>query len=233
MENDHSIPAELVSTESASNESIAIEHQNVPQAHQGLHGFLYSSEDEHSAIEPTIAEPVISQKTVPLAEWCDSVGSAKIAGVYSVLNCDRQTQYIGYSRNVALSLRGHLTQLGEKICAFVRVQSFDFPKRDDMEALQNSWIAELDTLPPGNEADNELWASTVGAAAIAAMSPVERQAYDEKKLKLRKAMADGDLSRELAKQEEQGDRAEKLEAAVTQDDWSGVVQQQTHETLPS
>jgi hypothetical protein len=219
--------------------SIPIEHQNVPQAHQGLHGFLYSSDDEHSAQEPAIAEPVLSTETIALlADWCESVGPAKIAGVYAVLNCDRQTQYIGYSRNVALSLRGHLTQLGQDICAFVRVQSFDFPKRDDMEALQNSWIAELDTLPPGNEADKELWATTVGAAAIAAMSAEERQAYDEKKLKLRKAMADGDLSRELSVQEQsveegKGDRAKNLAAAVTQDDWSGVVQQQTQETLPN
>ncbi len=216
-----------------------IEHQNVPQAHQGLHGFLYSSDDEHSAPEPAIAEPVLSAETiVPLTKWCESVGTAKIAGVYAVLNGDRQTQYIGYSRNVALSLRGHLTQLGQDTCAFVRVQSFDFPKRDDMEALQNSWIAELETIPPGNKADSELWATTVGSAAIAAMSEAERQAYDEKKLKLRKAMADGDLSRELSAQEQpleegKGDRAERLEAAVTQDDWSSVVQQQTQETLPS
>ncbi len=213
---------------------IPIEHQNVPQAHQGLHGFLYSSDDEHSALEPAIAEPVLStETTVALTDWCEFVGTAKIAGVYSVLNCDRQTQYIGYSRNVALSLRGHLTQLGQDTCAFVRVQPFDFPKRDDMEALQNDWIAELNVMPPGNAADNELWATTVGAAAIAAMSAAERQAYDEKKLKLRKAMADGDLTRDLPPTEGKGDRAEQLEAAVTQDDWSGVVQQQTQETLPN
>lgn len=213
--------------------SISIEHQNVPQAHQGLHGFLYSSDDEHSALPP-IAEPaLLPETTVPLTDWCKSVGTAKIAGVYAVINSDRQTQFIGYSRNVALSLRGHLTQLGQDTCAFVRVQPFDFPKRDDMEALQNSWIAELDTMPPGNEADDDLWANTIGAAAIAAMSQAERQAYDEKKLKLRRAMADGNLSRELPVEEEKGDRAKKLEAAVTQDDWSGIVEQQTQETLPS
>ena len=131
---------------------IPLEHQNVPQAHQGLHGFLYSSDDEHSVSEPAIAAPVLSTETVvSLTDWCEPVGTAKIAGVYSVLNRDRQTQYIGYSRNVALSLRGHLTQLGEDICAFVRVQTFDFPKRDDMEALQNSWIAELGTVPPATK----------------------------------------------------------------------------------
>ena len=58
------------------------------------------------------------------------------------------------------------------------------------------------------------------------MSAAERQAYDEKKLKLRKAMAE---SREVG--EEEGDRHQDLETAVTQDDWSSVVQQQTQETL--
>ena len=60
------------------------------------------------------------------------------------------------------------------------------------------------------------------------MSAAERQAYDEKKLKLRKAMAEAE-SREVG--EEEGDRRQDLETAVTQDDWSSVVQQQTQETL--
>jgi len=58
------------------------------------------------------------------------------------------------------------------------------------------------------------------------MSAAERQAYDEKKLKLRKAMAETDLSQELS-----GDRQTILEAAVTQDDWTSFVQKQTQETL--
>ena len=65
-----------------------------------------------------------------------------------------------------------------------------------------------------------------GLISIAAISAAERQAYDEKKLKLRKAMAETDLSQELS-----GDRPQNLEAAVTQDDWSSVVQEQTQETL--
>ena len=60
------------------------------------------------------------------------------------------------------------------------------------------------------------------------MSAAERQAYDEKKLKLRKAMAEAE-SREVG--EEEGDRRQDLETAVTQDDWSSLVQQQTQETM--
>ncbi len=205
--------------------STPIEHQNVPQEHQGLHGFLYSSEDEHGAVDVAIAEPSIVTETItPLHTWCEAVGNAKVAGVYAVLNGDRQTQYIGYSRNVALALRGHVTQIGADICVFVRVQPFKFPKRDEMEALQNAWITELKTTPPGNVDDSGLWANTIGAAAIAAMSAAERQAYDEKKLKLRKAMAEAESRESIA-----GEGA--LEAAVMQDDWSSVVQQQTQETL--
>ena len=180
-------------------------------------------------MDAAIAEPTVATETImPLDAWCEAVGNAKIAGVYAMLNGDLQTQYIGYSRNVALALRGHVTQIGADICALVRVQPFKFPKRDEMEALQNAWIAELDATPSGNMDDSGLWANTIGAAAIAAMSAAERQAYDEKKLKLRKAMAEAE-SREVGKEE--GDRRHNLEAAVTEDDWSSVVQQQTQETL--
>jgi hypothetical protein len=63
------------------------------------------------------------------------------------------------------------------------------------------------------------------------MSADEQKAYEEKKLKLRKAMADSTLTKELetaAKSE--GERANDLEAAVNNDDWSAVIQSQTQET---
>ena len=218
-------------TDNPTSNAVPIEHQNVPQAHEGLHGFLYSSDDEHDASETAIAPALPMEEIVPLEAWCEALGNAKVAGVYAVLNRDRQTQFVGYSRNVSLSVRGHLTQFDSDTCAFVRVQPFKFPKRDEMEALRDRWIAELGYTPVGNNQSGE-WANTIAAAAIAAMSPQERQAYDEKKLKLRKAMADAELNRTLPSQPE-GDRRENLEAAVTQDDWSGVVRQQTQDTLPS
>ena len=218
------------------NKPIPLEHQHVPQEHQGLHGFLYSSEDEHGAVDAAIAHPSATADITPLDAWCEAIGNAKIAGVYAVLNGDRHTQYIGYSRNVALALRGHVTQIGADICAFVRVQPFKFPKRDEMESLQNAWIAELGVTPPGNVDESGLWANTIGAAAIAAMSAAERQAYEEKKLKLRKAMAeaesrDGDGEGGDSASADLSVRRHNLEAAVTEDDWSSVVQQQTQETL--
>lgn len=207
----------------------AIEHQNIPQEHQGLHGFLYSSEDEHAPTAINRANLDAAAQMMPLEAWCELAGNAKVAGVYAVSGGDRRIHYIGYSRNVALSLKGHLAQLGSNICTLVQVEPSKVSKREAMEAQRQAWLAQLDYVPSGNAEASELWASTVGEAAIAVMSATERQAYEEKKLKLRKAMADADLLREAPGNQDEAKRQQTLEAAVKNDDWSAVIQEQTEQ----
>lgn len=211
----------------SSDSEIAIEHQNVPVAHQGLHSFLYSSEDEHET-SPVALEVELDEglTIVPLVSWCGRPGSAKIAAVYAVLDRQQQTQYVGYSRDVRVSLQGHLAQNGEDACAFVRVQAFKFPKRAEMEELRDRWIADLGNIPPGN-GNGDRWAGSIAEAANAVMSPEDRAAYEEKKLKLRKAMADSTLSQP----EVETARQQDLRSAVQEDDWSAIVNSQTQETL--
>jgi hypothetical protein len=63
------------------------------------------------------------------------------------------------------------------------------------------------------------------------MSAEERQLYEEKKLKLRKAMADTSLHRESdAEAMSAAEQRQKLDAAVNNDDWSAVIDGQTQET---
>jgi hypothetical protein len=210
---------------------LPLEHQNVPTAHQGLHEFLYSAADEHGAAstEPTLE--VDGNQVLPLSEWQALAENARVAGVYAVLDADRQTQYIGYSRNVFTALKGHLAEHGSEVCAYVRVQPFKFPKREEMEGLRDRWIGELTAVPPGNNGTG-VWATTVGAIAKAAMSAAEQAAYEEKKLKLRRAMADSALSKELdavAISDEQ--KRAQFAAAMNEDNWSVVIQGQTAETL--
>ncbi|MEH2175361.1 GIY-YIG nuclease family protein [Nostoc sp.] len=210
-----------------------IEHQNVPINHRGLHDFLYSSDNEHAAIEVSITPELANNGTeiIEFEAWSVAAQNAKIAGVYAVLDAERHTQYIGYSRNVLLSLNSHLRQNGEQKCAFVRVQAFKFPKRQEMEDLRDAWIAELESTPPGNATESEMWASTVGEATKAVMSEAQLQAYEEKKLKLRKAMADTTLSKELETTDaSEAERQRQLEAAVNNDDWSVIIDAQTQET---
>lgn len=215
-----------------------IEHQNVPQAHQGLHDFLYSSADEHAAQPGATSRARVQAADSPvcLMDWCNNGANAKVAGVYAVLDGDRQPQFIGYSRNVALSLRGHLHAQGETTCALVRVQPFQFPKRDAMEALKAEWLAALPSLPPGNTGNG--WAASIKEAASQVMSPAERAAYEAKKLKLRRAMADGTLqqiaaqAQALAQGQHRGDAAQRvnLAAAMEEDNWSAVIREQTEQT---
>ncbi|MEH2229292.1 MAG: GIY-YIG nuclease family protein [Nostoc sp.] len=210
-----------------------IEHQNVPINHRGLHDFLYSSDNEHAAIEVSITPELANNGTeiIDLETWSVAAQNAKIAGVYAVLDAERRMQYIGYSRNVLLSLNGHLRQNGEQKCAFVRVQAFKFPKRQEMEDLRDAWIAELESTPTGNSNDCGMWSSTVGEATKAVMSEAQLQAYEEKKLKLRKAMADTTLSKELETIDaSEAERQRQLEAAVNNDDWSVIIDAQTQET---
>jgi hypothetical protein len=211
---------------------LQIEHQNVPANHQGLHDFLYSAADEHAVqdIQPQLH--LDSNSILTVTQWQSIAENARVAGVYAVLDTANRTQYVGYSRNVLTSLKGHLAEHGSDVCAGVRVQVFKFPKREEMESLRDSWIAELDEVPPGNTGEGGVWATTVGEIAQAAMSDVEKAAYEEKKLKLRRAMADGALSRELdaaAMSNEQ--KREQFTAAMTDDNWSAVIQEQTAETI--
>ncbi|MCP2730160.1 GIY-YIG nuclease family protein [Limnofasciculus baicalensis] len=207
------------------NQQVPIEDQNIPIEHQGLHNFLYSSDDEHSAANIRIDSNLENNgdSITPLDAWCELSQNAKVAGVYAVLDDKSSTQYIGYSRNVLISLNSHIAQNGKEICAFVRVKTFKYPKRTEMEELRDKWISQLDTIPPGNGESREMWAETVGAAAKAAMSTAEKNAYEEKKIKLRKAMADGTLTKETLTHSTDIQRRQKLEAAVENDDWSNVI----------
>ncbi len=216
----------------ANTQDLPIEHQNVPTAHAGLHDFLYSSADEHGAESVQVTLEVDGDRIFALDQWQSMAENAKVAGVYAVLDGAQQTQYIGYSRNVLTSLKGHLLENGAEICAYVRVQPFKFPKREEMEQLRDRWIAALNEVPPGNAGGAGVWATTVGAIAQAAMTPEEKALYEEKKLKLRRAMADAALSRELdgaVISDEQ--KRENLTAAMTEDNWSAVIKEQTAETF--
>lgn len=207
-----------------------IEHQNVPSNHQSLHEFLYSSDDEHAA-KPTTPQPVLGNgsEITPLATWLAAADKTKIAGVYAVLDEHQHTQYIHYSRNVPLSLKSHLTANGPQTCAFVRVEPFKYPKRTEMEVLKNNWIAELPKVPPGNAGESSTWASTVQASSASVLSEEEQQVYEDKKLKLRKAMADGTLKQDT-KAVSASTKSVQLRTAMEGDDWSALIDGQTQET---
>jgi hypothetical protein len=94
-------------------------------------------------------------------------------GVYAIFDLEKTLQFIGYSRDVALSLRQHLVRQPQK-CYWVKAQTIDRPSRSLLESIRSSWIAENGSTPPGN-LEEALWSQPIDAKQ--SMSHEEQQAY--------------------------------------------------------
>lgn len=83
--------------------NLPIEHQSVPVSHRGLHDFLYSDENEHAPTEVNFTPQANNDADIiPLEAWCALSQNAKIAGVYAVLDTERNTQYTDLANGTAV-----------------------------------------------------------------------------------------------------------------------------------
>ncbi|CAN0125126.1 unnamed protein product [Ectocarpus fasciculatus] len=208
-------------------EEVRLEDRDVPQAHRGLHDFLYSNEEDHGATASDgSVELFDGTQLYEVSKWLKDNAESKHAAVYAVVGKDETVNFVGVGRNVALSLAAHLAAEGESMVHLLKVRSFKFPKRDKMEALKAQWIEECGSTPVGNIEGSE-WA-TGSKDAQGAMSPAQKEAYEENKLKMRKAIADPGLVDETEQMSSEDiERRKRLESAVEDDDWSSVIDGQT------
>jgi hypothetical protein len=96
-------------------------------------------------------------------------------GVYAIFDQDNLLQYVGYSRDVYLSLKQHLVrQPGD--CYWVKVQMIDRPSRTILEEIRAAWITENGTVPAGNSVNETIWNHPIDVKGL--MTPDERQRYD-------------------------------------------------------
>jgi len=126
-----------------------------------------------------------SISTMPLAEleflpFLDSAGlmadtfDGKV-GVYAIFDQAKALQYVGYSRDVSLSLKQHLVRQPQS-CYWVKVETIDRPSRTVLEAIRDAWIAENGLIPVGNAAAADLWNQPIDAKTR--MTPAEQTAYE-------------------------------------------------------
>jgi hypothetical protein len=95
-------------------------------------------------------------------------------GVYAIFDQANILQYIGYSRDVFLSLKQHLVRQPQ-YCYWFKVQTIDRPSRTILEEIRAAWIAENGVMPSGN--DNEaLWSQPIDAKVQ--MTEEERSQYE-------------------------------------------------------
>lgn len=95
-------------------------------------------------------------------------------GVYAIFGQDQTLQYVGYSRDVYLSLRQHLVRQPEA-CYWVKVQTIDRPSRAVLEEIRAAWLAENGELPPGNGAHESQWNQAIDVKQL--MTPEEENSY--------------------------------------------------------
>jgi len=253
-------PAALQSASGVPAVSAVAADDNVPEGHKGLHEFLYGDNNDHGAASAAAAAAAAeaeaftrTQTPLPVTAFLDRFKDARLAAVYGVYDAKQTLRYVGVTRNVIVSLTGHLQAHGAEVVSSVALQSFKFPKREEMAAAQETWLAELSAagiVPEGNREEaggkggNSGWAKSIKEAVEqgSGRTAEERAAYEETKTKLRTAMADPTLADELDdldEEEEYGEEAEEdrafrraqLKKAVEQSDWSGVIDGQTQATI--
>jgi hypothetical protein len=96
-------------------------------------------------------------------------------GIYAIFDDSQTLQFVGYSRNVMLSLKQHLIRCPSN-CHWVKVTTIDRPSRTLLEDIQAAWIDENGTVPPGNDTDAPQWTQPIDAKAQ--MTEAERQSLE-------------------------------------------------------
>lgn len=115
----------------------------------------------------TSENDVLSLSSLDYIPYLDETGDlpahlqGKI-GVYAIFNDDKALQYIGYSRDVSLSLKQHLVRQPAQ-CYWLKIQISQRPNRTLLESIQKAWLEENGTLPPGNGNDAAQWNDPIDA----------------------------------------------------------------------
>ncbi|MCC5897506.1 MAG: GIY-YIG nuclease family protein [Phormidium sp. BM_Day4_Bin.17] len=124
-------------------------------------------------------------------------------GIYAIFDEQETLQFVGYSRNVSVSLRQHLIRKPEDCYSF-KVETIARPSRQVLEDIRQHWLQENGMVPPGNGEAEAEWTQPIDVKPL--MTDEERnglaEALDEgKKTKCIKQVArriQGNLLERLA-----------------------------------
>ncbi len=95
-------------------------------------------------------------------------------GVYAIFDQPRTLQYIGYSRDIYLSLKQHLVRQPEH-CYWLKIETIDRPNRTLLDAIRAAWMTENGAVPVGNGTDEGKWTQAIDVKTQ--MTPEEMASY--------------------------------------------------------
>ncbi|MDZ8134171.1 MAG: GIY-YIG nuclease family protein [Nostoc sp. DedQUE04] len=97
-------------------------------------------------------------------------------GVYAIFDQKKVLQFVGYSRDVFLSLKQHLVRQPQQ-CYWIKVQTIERPSRAILENTEYAWIAENGSVPWGNGDQKEKWTHPIDVKV--AMTAEEQAKYED------------------------------------------------------
>lgn len=111
-------------------------------------------------------------------------------GVYAIFDGEKSLCYVGYSRDVYLSLKQHLIRQPSH-CHWFKLETIARPSRKVLDEIASAWIAENGSIPMGNDTQQQLWTEPIDANP--AMTESEKAQYQQseesKQIKIRKQVA--------------------------------------------
>ena len=123
-------------------------------------------------------------------------------GVYAIFDRQQKMQYVGYSRDVYLSLKQHLIRQPQS-CYWFKLQTIQRPSRKILEDIAAAWIAENGQPPSGNSDSKSAWTEPINTNP--SMTEEEKAQYGQNdelgQIKIRKKVArrmEADIQKQLS-----------------------------------
>lgn len=117
-------------------------------------------------------------------------------GVYAIFDQEKILQFIGFSRDIYLSLQQHLVRRPQR-CHWLKVQTIEQPNRTWLETVRDAWITENGTLPVGNGPEQALWSQPIDVKQM--MTDSEQTSYQQAE----NEMAQAKLLKQVARRVEE------------------------------
>ncbi len=111
-------------------------------------------------------------------------------GVYAIFDQNKNLQFVGYSRDIYLSLKQHLVRKPNN-CYWLKTKTISRPSRTLLEEIKQFWLQENGSIPLGNAEKEAEWTDPIDAKL--SMTEEDKEAYQKadeiSKIKLLKKIA--------------------------------------------
>ncbi len=97
-------------------------------------------------------------------------------GIYAIFDEAQVLQFVGYSRDIYLSLKQHLVRQPEH-CYWVKATTIDKPNRTFLEGVESAWITENGSIPTGNGEAKSVWLDPISTNH--AMTAAESDSFED------------------------------------------------------